>query len=289
MAIKRGVSLYCYQQNEFFGTMNWKDQLREVATNLNGADGIEIINETTIPDYPMPPESFFYEWNNEMARYGLNAVTMDTFLDTLQFRDHLMTYREAAERIKYDLRIAKRMGFTNMRLSHHTPWQAIELALPLAEELDIRMTNECDVRILDLGYMMGDSVDDNIDFIQRTGTKHYGLQIDMSQFQDKPSAIRVRSALRHAGYTPEEAVDITEELLVKFEELGLDGMKAYTTEKYPRAMQSPYSFHMHANNPTLLYDMIPYLFHMHGKFYEMTEIPGKPGQYEDREIGRAHV
>jgi sugar phosphate isomerase/epimerase len=143
MAIKRGVSLYSYQQNDFFHKMTWKDMLREVALNLNGADGIEIINEQTIPQYPMPPESFYFEWNNEMARYGLKAVTMDTYIDTLQFRDHVMTYAEAAERIKYDLRIAKKMGFSIMRLCHHTPYQSVELALPLAEELDIVMTNEC--------------------------------------------------------------------------------------------------------------------------------------------------
>ena len=140
--IKRGVSLYSYQQNEFFHQMTWKDELREVATNLRGADGIEIISECTIPHYPMPPESFFYEWNNEMARWGLTAVTMDTYVDTLQFRNHVLTVEECAERLKYDLRLAKKMGFRNMRLCHNVPMASVRLALPLAEELDIRMTNE---------------------------------------------------------------------------------------------------------------------------------------------------
>jgi sugar phosphate isomerase/epimerase len=285
MAIKRGVSLYSYQQNDFFHKMTWKDMLREVALNLNGADGIEIINEQTIPQYPMPPESFYFEWNNEMARYGLKAVTMDTYIDTLQFRDHVMTYAEAAERIKYDLRIAKKMGFSIMRLCHHTPYQSVELALPLAEELDIVMTNECDVRDRDLGYMMGDSIAADIAFIERTGTKHYKIQTDMSQFQDKPSAVRLRFMLRNLGYTPEQAHEITEELLEKFEELGKEGAEEYTREKYPEAMKGRFSpFHMHANDPLLLYKIIPYLGHMHGKFYEMTEIPGKPGQYEDRSL-----
>ncbi|MBE6955040.1 MAG: xylose isomerase [Ruminococcaceae bacterium] len=283
--IKRGVSLYSYQQNEFFGWMDWKAQLREVATNLDGATGIEIINETTVPDYPMPPESFYFEWNNEMARWGLTAVTMDTFIDTLQFRDHVMTYAECAERIKYDLRIAKRMGFKNMRLSHHTPWQAVEIALPLAEELDIVMTNECDVRSLDLGYMMGDSIESEIAFIERTGTKHYGLQTDMSQFQNKPSCIRMRYQLRNAGYSPEAAYDAAEDLFNKFVELGQEGAEAYAREKYPEIMAGRWGpFHMHANPVGRMYEIIPYLVHMHGKFYEMTEIPGKPGQYEDRSL-----
>ena len=43
MAIKRGVSLYSYQQAQFFGKMDWKAQVREVREGL-GTDGIEIIN-----------------------------------------------------------------------------------------------------------------------------------------------------------------------------------------------------------------------------------------------------
>ena len=47
MAIKRGVSLYSYQQAQFFGKMNWKDQIVEVHDHLK-TDGIEIIDEATI-------------------------------------------------------------------------------------------------------------------------------------------------------------------------------------------------------------------------------------------------
>ena len=48
MGIKRGVSLYSYQQTQYFGRMNWKDMIREVHDNLH-TDGIEIIDEATIP------------------------------------------------------------------------------------------------------------------------------------------------------------------------------------------------------------------------------------------------
>lgn len=282
--IKRGVSLYSYQQNEFFGWMDWKAQLREIALNLEGADGVEIINETTIPCYPTPPEAWIYEWRNELARWNLNAVTMDTFIDTLQFRDHVMTYRETAERIRYDLELAHKMGFRNMRLSHHTPYQAVEMNLDLAAKYDIRMTNECDVRSLDLGYMMGDSIESEIAFIERTGTKHYGLQTDMSQFQNKPSCIRLRYELRTHGYEPQRAYEAAEDIFRKFEEAGLEATKEYLKEKYPEIGTGGYALHMHANPVGRMYEIIPYLFHMHGKFYEMTEVPGQPGVYEDRAL-----
>ena len=283
--IKRSVSLYSYQQNEFFGWMDWKAQLREIALNLDGADGVEIINETTIPNYPCPPEAWIYEWRSELARWGLQAVTMDTFLDTLQFRDHVMTYREAGERIRYDLELAHKMGFRNMRLCHHTPYQAVEMNLDLAAKYDIIMTNECDVRSLDLGHMMGDSIESEIAFIERTKTKHYGLQIDMSQFQNKPCCIQLRYRFRTAGFSPERAAEAAEDIFQTFEKIGREATNEYIKEKYPEIAGGPFpALHMHANPIGRMYEIIPYLVHMHGKFYEMTEVPGQPGLYEDRAL-----
>ena len=76
MGIKRGVSLYSYQQAQFFKQMDWKDMIREVHDNLK-TDGIEIIDEATIRHYPFPSDEFVYDWRNYMARYDMKTVTMD--------------------------------------------------------------------------------------------------------------------------------------------------------------------------------------------------------------------
>ena len=102
MAIKRGVSLYSYQQAQFFKKMTWKDQIVEVHDNLK-TDGIEIIDEQLIRNYPFPSDEFIYDWNNFIARYNMQPVTMDIYLDVHQFRDHVMNHREAAERLKNDI------------------------------------------------------------------------------------------------------------------------------------------------------------------------------------------
>ena len=36
------------------------------------------------------------------------------------------------------------------------------------------------------------------------------------------------------------------------------------------------------DSPEDLIDIIPYIVSIHGKFYNMTEIPGRPGCYEDK-------
>ena len=57
--IKRGVSLYSYQQTQFFKQLDLEGQIREVGTNLYGADGIEMLDEQSLRKYPHPPEEFF--------------------------------------------------------------------------------------------------------------------------------------------------------------------------------------------------------------------------------------
>jgi len=286
--IKRGVSLYSYQQNEFFHTMDWKGQLREVATNLHGADGIEIISECTIPRYPMPPESFIFEWNNEMARLGLNAVTMDTYMDTLQFRDHVLTIEECAERLKYDLRLASKLGFKIIRLCHNVPMRSVQLALPLAEELDIVMTNEIHAPSPikpKRGVHYGETVARDVAFIERTGTKHYGLQPDMGIFQRAPSRVTMAYYLR-STMSPEDAYAAANDLLAAHDEMEKGAFEEWVTKDFPqinaffRTMLVEGSY----ADPIDLYDIMPYIKCIHGKFYEMTEIEGKPGQYEDRSI-----
>jgi len=286
MSIKRGVSLYSYQQEEFFRRMTWRDQLREVATQLGGATGIEIISETTIPQYPLPPESFYHEWNNEMARWGLTAVTYDAFLDTLQFRDHVMNYDEAAERLKTDLRIAKRMGFKNVRVITGTRPEVIWKALPLAEELDVRITEEIHTpsTLKPTDHFWGEAVGRVIAYVQKTGTKHYGIQPDMGIFQNKPCRVSLAHMLR-LTHSREDADAISLEIINAFDELDEDAFKKYIEDEYSDIASSRMNrilFGWTTADPEDLFSLMPYIYCVHGKFYEMTEIPGKPGQYEER-------
>ena len=41
------------------------------------------------------PKEFIGDWNNTMARYNLQPVAFDGFLDTMRFRDHVLNHRES--------------------------------------------------------------------------------------------------------------------------------------------------------------------------------------------------
>ncbi|SCP98548.1 apurinic/apyrimidinic endonuclease family protein [Anaerobium acetethylicum] len=291
MGIKRGVSLYSYQQEQFFRRMNWKDMIREVHDNLH-ADGIEIIDEAIIRNYPFPSEQFIYDWNNEMARYNMKAVTMDVYLDVHQFRDHVMNHREAAERLKNDIRLAARMGFENVRCLCLVPTEVIEMAIPTAEKYNVRIGKEIHFPLpirpgvkpakIDpvLDPRMAEQI---IDLVQRTGTKHVGLVPDFGIFQHSPTDLAVDYYKRH------ENPDMVDFILEKGRDYEIDDILKMLDEKFPGHTMNFMSMGTivikeSSARPEDLKEIVPYIVSMHGKFYHMTEIEGKPGQYEDKAI-----
>lgn len=295
MAIKRGVSLYSYQQTQFFKQMTWKDMIVEVHDNLK-ADGIEIIDEATIRDYPFPSEQFIFDWNNFMARYNMKAITMDVYLDVHQFRDHIMNYREAAQRLKNDIKLAAKLGFKNVRPLCLVPIEVIEMALDTAEKYDIRIGKEIHAPLpikvgnrkqptkgmaAALDFRMAEQI---IELADRTGSKHVGLVPDFGIFQHSPSQVAIDYCKRHAKI--KESVDF---ILENSRNYDYDEMVDVLDEKYPgheldMGTIEQMSLYQSSAKPEDIIDIIPYIVSIHGKFYNMTEIPGKPGCYEDKSI-----
>ena len=299
MGIKRGVSFYSYQQAQFFRRMNWKDMVRELHDNLK-CDGVEIIDEATIPHYPFPSQEFIYDWNSYLARYDMKAVTKDIYLDVHQFRDHVMTHKEAAERLKYDIKLAAEMGFENVRCLILVPTDVIEMALPTAEKYNVRIGKEIHAPwpinakkisggVVDpIVKMTADFCGEIIELADRTGSKHVGLVPDFGIFQHAPSEVSV--AYRKRNSNCPEAIDFIVEESVNYEKA--DDLFRVVMEKYPGLKLHPMEMQMLAlhespADPEDLRPIVPYILSIHGKFYNMTEIPGEPGHYEDKCINYA--
>ena len=267
----------------------------EVHDNLK-TDGIEIIDEQLIRNYPFPSDEFIYDWNNFIARYNMQPVTMDIYLDVHQFRDHVMNHREAAERLKNDIKLAARMGFKNVRPLCLVPIDVIEMALETAEKYDVRMGKEIHAPLpirpgakkqptkgmaAALDFRMTDQI---IELAQKTGSKHVGLVPDFGIFQHSPSQVAIDYAKRHT-----KNPDIIDFILEHSREYEYDDLDALLAEKFPghdlnMGTIERMSLHESSAKPEDIIDVIPYIVSMHGKFYNMTEIPGRPGCYEDKAI-----
>ena len=315
MTMKLGVSLYSYQQAQFFKELDLEGQIREVGENLEGADGIEIIDEMSLR-YPEPGEAFSRQWFNWMERYGTVPVTMDVSMDVLQFRDHVMSIEECAERLRHDIRLAKSLGFQNVRVLSTTPLDVMLLALPLAEELDIKLGKEIHQPM----PLEGRQVTEIIEFIERTGTIHLGIVPDFGIFQTRPSeallqwferrgvkseaseaSVELADLLNH-GEAPFGKIDMsfhtagnlraefkqyleTGKCQPQFVDL-FSGVKRFTDERVAQAEKNDYTVVAEAlmlsrTSPQILRQLASHVVSVHAKFYNMSPVPGKPDQFQD--------
>ena len=315
--IKRGVSLYSYQQAQFFKKLDLEGQIREIGTNLYGADGIEMLDEMSLRRYPNISEEFLAQWFGWMESYHTTPVTMDVFCDVLQFRDHVMSYSECADRLKQDIRLAKKLGFMNVRTLATTPVEVMIEALPVAEECGIKIGKEIHAPI----PLNGQYVDEIVDYCQKSGTKYLGIVPDWGIFAFRPSEVTLDWYVRQGA--KRESCDLVTELcmdnyLGKSNELNDIDLSLYSAgnvesmfHRYLKHGDAPADLipafnkmqrMIRDNVPDYgdidfevmgqalllsrtkaedLKDLMPYIVSIHGKFYNMSEIQGKPGTYQD--------
>ena len=207
---KRGIALYSYSA-EYGMTKDLKDCFEDMYDM--GAHGLEILANTHIENYPNPTDEWVEEWFRLLDKYEIVPVEYGNWIDShmLGYRD--LTTEESYELLARDMRLAHRLGFTVMRtkmpvisskLDPVENWrEIIKMALPLAEELNIKMCPEIHAPT----NLDSEMVRNFVEFIEETGTKNFGLNIDFGVFQnnfDKEPPER-----RHfMGSKPEEIIPL---------------------------------------------------------------------------------
>ena len=207
---KRGIALYSYSA-EYGMTKNLEDCFEDMYDM--GAHGLEILANTHIENYPNPTDEWVEEWFRLLDKYEIVPVEYGNWIDShmLGYRD--LTTEESYELLARDMRLAHRLGFTVMRtkmpvisskLDPVENWrEIIKMALPLAEELNIKMCPEIHAPT----NLDSEMVQNFVEFIEETGTKNFGLNIDFGVFQnnfDKEPPER-----RHfMGSKPEEIIPL---------------------------------------------------------------------------------
>lgn len=270
--IKRGVSLYSYQQEYYLRQMSLEDCIK--AVHDLGCDGVEIISEAMIENFPSPSDEWVENWFALLQKYDCKPICYDAFMDGRIRGEEMITDDEAVEQMNRDIRLAKRLGFRCIRVLCAVPLRIIERCLTLAEELDIQLGIE-----VHSPFRLGTPwLEEYIDFIKRTGTKHFGIIPDFGIFVKRSVRILVRKHLR-AGATPEIV-----EYVCKCYEDGVprDEMMAKVMTMNPGdedKFWADEAYHYTYCDPQLLRQYIPYIIHIHGKMYEMTEENGVWDEY----------
>lgn len=186
---KRGVSLYSYTA-DFGITMSLEDCLADI--NDMDADGLEILANTHIEGYPNPSDAWVKRWFALMDKYSLKPIEYGHWVDSRLYRGRELTTKESYSMLLRDLKLANRLGFPITRtklgviddtLTPVKNWREfIEMALPDAEKLNIKMCPEIHMPT----PLKSKMIDDYVEFIDKTRTKNFGLNIDFGVFQSRP-------------------------------------------------------------------------------------------------------
>ena len=290
MAIKRGVSFYSYQQADFFDEMDYKDMIRELHDNLH-CDGVEIINMNVVRDYPFPSDRWVAEWRNIIARYNMKPVCLDGFLDTMHFRDHVLTYGEAAEVVKQDLRVAAELGFGHIRTMSSLPNEVMERCLDTAEKYGVKIAWEIhtplpirpgEEKINKFRDGCERSVFDTLEWVEKIGTDKVGFIPDFGIFCDGPYLGSVEAMIRQLRKRDEKLADELTEILkacARTHDFSVRVSEEYADKLLPQEMRSVR--YQTCAQPEDLELILPYVFSFHGKAHNMVEIPGEPGHYQE--------
>ena len=191
--IKRGVSLYSFQEEYFLRKLTLEDCIATCARF--GANGIESIAEQMMPGFPNLSDAFYDQWHGWMAKYGTTATCHDAMLDTKRYKHRLLTVPEVLADIERDLKHAKRLGCGVVRMLVFIPSEWLEAAIPIAEKYDVKMGIEVHAP----WHFDHPWIQRHIAMIERTGTKHAGFVPDMGIFTARlPRVVRDR-AERNGG------------------------------------------------------------------------------------------
>ncbi len=262
--IKRGVSLYSYQEEFFLRKMTLGDC---IATSARfGALGIESIAEQMMPGFPNLPDSFYDSWQGWMAQYGTTPTCHDMFLDTKMYKGRLMTDDEMLASVVRDLKHANRLGCTVMRCIVSTPPHIMALAAPYAEQYNVRMGIEIHAPF----NFDHDWIKAHLDTFARVGSPYLGIIPDMGIFEKRFPRVRADRYVRQGAH-PHIVQHICDVYARHAGTEGLvDAIKAMGANERDLAMAGDIA-HMTYVEPRRLLDFAPLIVHVHGKFYEMLE------------------
>jgi sugar phosphate isomerase/epimerase len=259
--IKRGVSLYSFQEEYFLRKMSLEDLLATIARL--GIQGVEIIGDQMIPGYPNISDSFYAQWHALLHKCELTPTCLDMFLDWNKFKGRVMTDDEKVASVLKDIQCANRLGCTVIRVITHTEPKILERLAPFAEKYNVRLG----VEIHSPFHFDHEYEQSLLAMYQKVQSPYLGFVPDMGIFVKRfPRVISERWV--RDGANPEIVRFITE----AFDNHALEHIDSDvkelggTPEDVGRAIGATRFIY---TDPRRMLDFMPYIFHIHAKFYEM--------------------
>ena len=263
--IKRGVSLYSYQEEYFTRKLTLEQCIAEAAKA--GATGIELLPEQMLSGFPKVTDQFVDQWFGWMNQYGVEPIAYDAFLDNKLYPNRLLTLEENVDMMVRDLKLANKLGFKVLRTLVSTPLEVVKASLPYAEEYGVKIALE-----VHAPFTFGTPwFEERMEYIIKSGTKWFGIMPDLGIFVKRMLPVMENRYIRD-GATPEIVKFVSDNYAN-----GLDKQETFeTVQRMKNANKKDVEYaelakHFVYTDPKILKDYIPYIMHIHGKFYEVTD------------------
>jgi sugar phosphate isomerase/epimerase len=266
MTIKRGVSLYSFQNETFLGLMNLEDCIRACAEM--GAMGIEIVGEQTFWSHPEQPvdDADIENWHTLMAKYDTVPVSHDFMLDYKRYKGREMPFDEQVASVRKDIDFGKRLGMMYIRALVSVEPEVLVAAAPYAEEAGIKILTEVHAPLhFDHPWIIR-----HAEAYDKSGSDALGFLPDMGMFLFrfppcwKERFIRNGVPQKIADYVQKAYEDrvLSEYVINNVREMGGEG---------PAIAMAETLRHNAAFEPKRMLDYMGMIHNIHGKFYEVTE------------------
>ncbi len=263
--IKRGVSLYSFQNETFQGKMSLEDCIRTCAEM--GANGIEIIGEQTFwghPEYAVA-DADIDNWHALIKKYDCVPVSHDYMLDYKRYKGREMPVAEQIASVHNDIDLGVRLGMKYIRSLVSIAPEVLVGAAPYAEEKGIMLLTEVHAPLhFDHPWIVRLA-----EAFDKSGSPALGFLPDMGMFLDKfppvwkEKFMRIGVPKAIADYVEQAYADrvLSEYVILNVQQMGGTG---------PAIAMAETLRHNAAFEPKRMLDYMPMIRNIHGKFYEMT-------------------
>lgn len=136
-----GTTLFSFT-NEYLNLEYSFEQLIARVGELNLGPGLEIIGFSSIRGFPAVSDQFAGRFRELVAKHQLSPSCLSSNADVGIRRGTIMNNEQAAAYLEPQLRAAAKLGFPVMRTQLGAAPEVLEILLPLAEKLQVRMGPE---------------------------------------------------------------------------------------------------------------------------------------------------
>ncbi|KRF25984.1 sugar phosphate isomerase/epimerase [Phycicoccus sp. Soil803] len=262
--IKRGVSLYSYQEEFFLRQMSLEDCVAHVAAL--GATGVEIIPEQSIVGYPRLAPEFLVEWRGWMDRYQVETSATDLFLDTKRVPGQWLSHEEQVASVRRDIDIAVALGAPVIRAIINTPPEVMRDSAGYAADHGVRLLLEVHAPF----HYENPWILQHLDVMHAEGGKALGLMPDMGTFVERFPRVVSERALRD-GARPELVQYVVDLYNDHGDTHALMDIVHYRGGGPVEMGLARQATHFIYRDPRELLPHMPLIGHIQAKFYEMTD------------------